>query len=102
MQLKHYSECKLRAEILEVIGRHLDLRRYRVFFFGSRVEGTHTEKSDIDIGIDGPEEIPGDIMVEIKEGIDKLPTLYRFDIVDFRKAAPEFREGLLKSVEYVN
>jgi len=39
MRLEHYSVHSLKAQILEVIGKYLDLSLYRVFFFGSRVSG---------------------------------------------------------------
>jgi septum formation topological specificity factor MinE len=28
MRLEHYSEEKLKKEILEIVGRHLDLKKY--------------------------------------------------------------------------
>ena len=102
MRLEHYSEQKLKSEIRKIIGRHLDLHRYRIFFFGSRVAGSNSERSDIDIGIQGPEEIPGHIMVEIRGDIDDLPTLYQFDIVDFGNVSTEFRVAAMGHCEYVN
>jgi len=102
MRLEYYSARKLKSEIREIIGSYLDLKLYRVFFFGSRVGGKNSERSDIDIAIDGPEEIPGNIMVEIRNEIDNLPTLYRFDIVDFKKVSPEFRASAVQEIENVN
>jgi predicted nucleotidyltransferase len=102
MRLEHYSEETLKSEIRKIIGRYLDLRRCRIFFFGSRVAGSHSERSDIDIGIQGPKEISGAIMVEIRDEIDKLPTLYRFDILDFGNVTTEFREAAMRHCEYVN
>ena len=32
MRLNHYSGLKLRAEILKIVGKYLDLSRYRIFF----------------------------------------------------------------------
>jgi predicted nucleotidyltransferase len=37
-----------------VIRRHLPDPAYRVFLFGSRAMGSASERSDIDIGIEGP------------------------------------------------
>jgi septum formation topological specificity factor MinE len=37
MKLKHYPLKKLKKEILEIVGKYLDLKEYKVFFFGSRV-----------------------------------------------------------------
>jgi predicted nucleotidyltransferase len=102
MRLEHYSGRKLKAEILKIIGKYLDLSQHRIFYFGSRVAGNNFERSDIDIGIEGPKEIPGNIMVEIREDIDNLPTLYSFDVVDFGNVSREFRDAAMKDVEYVN
>lgn len=99
MRLEHYPLEKLKKEILEIVGRHLDLAKYRVFFFGSRVSGKGTDRSDIDVGIDGPEPIPPIAFVRIQEEIEEIPTLYKIDIVDFRSVAPKFREVALQSTE---
>lgn len=41
-------------------------------------------------------------MVEIREDIDNLPTLYRFDIVDFGNVSTEFRDAAMRHCEYIN
>jgi len=102
MRLEYYSERRLKAQILEIVGRYLDLRFYRIFIFGSRVSAFNSERSDIDIGIEGPKEIPGNIRIEIAEDLEDLPILYKFDVVDFSKVTPEFRKEALKNAEYVN
>ena len=102
MRLEHYPVEKLKKQILDVVSKHLELRLYRVFFFGSRVTASHSQGSDIDIGIEGPKEIPGRICIEIREGLDNLPTLYKFDLVDFKQVTPKFREETLKNIENVN
>jgi septum formation topological specificity factor MinE len=40
MKLEHYSADKLREDILRILGKYLDLSKYKVFFFGSRISGT--------------------------------------------------------------
>jgi len=103
MRIENYSEDKLKKEILEIVGRFLDLEKYRVFFFGSRVEGRGNERSDIDIGIEGPEKIPGYILYQIKEEIEeKIPVLYKFDIVDFKNCDKDFKKRALLNIEYLN
>lgn len=99
MRLEHYPLEKLRKEILEIVGRRLDLTEYGVFFFGSRVSGKGTDRSDIDIGIDGPEPIPPAAWIAIQEEVEEIPTLYKIDIVDFRDVAPRFREVALQATE---
>ena len=99
MRLEHYPVDKLKQEILEIAGRHLDLKNFRLFFFGSRVNGKGDARSDIDIGIEGKSEIAIEDMGKIKEELEKLPTLYKIEIVDFNKVPPNFRKVALKAVE---
>lgn len=99
MRLEHYPLEKLKKEILEIVGRHLDTSAYRIFFFGSRVSGKGTDRSDIDIGIDGSEPIPPAAWAAIQEEIENIPTLYKIDILDFRHVAPKFREVALQAIE---
>ena len=102
MRLEHYPEEKLKKEILEIAGRHLDLAKYRVFFFGSRVSGTGTDRSDIDVGIEGPEPVPYDVWAKIQGEIEHIPTLYKVDVVDFRRVASKFRDVALQSIELLS
>lgn len=102
MRLEHYSVDKLKNQINDIVGKYLDLSLYHVFFFGSRVTESNSQSSDIDIGIEGPEKIPARIISEIKEDLDNLPTLYKFDLVDFKQVTPNFREETIKNIEYVN
>jgi predicted nucleotidyltransferase len=91
----------LKKIILRVLAKHLDLREYHVFFFGSRVSGTSSERSDIDIGINGPRAIPHDVMSRIRDEIFELPVLYKIDIVDFQRVSSDFREVALKQIELI-
>ena len=101
MRLEHYPQEKLKKEILAILEKHLDVSDYRVFFFGSRVAGTGTERSDIDVGIDG-KSIPWSVWHEIREEIEAIPTLYKIDIVDFSTAARRFRSVALADTEDIN
>ena len=64
---------------------------YRVFLFGSWASGEARERSDIDIGIDGPAPVAPAAMFEIRDACETLQTLYTIEIVDFAKVAPDFR-----------
>ena len=101
MRLEFYPLEKLIKEILEIIGEYLDLNSYRVFLFGSRVKGDNFPRADIDIGIKGPKAVPSEIKLEIEERINNLPTLYKFDIVDFKEVSKEFKREASKHIEYV-
>lgn len=101
MKIEHYSEKKLKKEIIAILAKYPDLSQYRVFFFGSRVKGNNFSSADIDIGIEGSREIPVEIKLAIQEQIDSLPTLYKFDIVDFKTASDKFKKEAFKNKEYV-
>lgn len=99
MRLEHYSEEKLKKELKEIVGKKLDLKSYRLFFFGSRTMGKGTERSDIDVGIEGPKEIPLQTMARLKEALEKLPLLYKVELVDFKNVPEDFRKIALQSIE---
>ena len=99
MKLQFYSIEKLKKEIIEIIGKYLDLNSCRIFFFGSRVSGKGDERSDIDIGIDGTKEVPYEIMANIKEDIENLSLLYKIEIVDFKKTSDDFQKVALQFIE---
>ncbi len=77
---------------IEIVRRHLPDPAYRIFLFGSRARGTAHERSDIDIGIEGPGPAPYETLASILADIEESPTLYTVDEVDFRRVPEEFRE----------
>ncbi len=99
MKLEHESQDALKEKIKKIIGQYLDLEKYRLFFFGSRVSGGGNERSDIDIGIDGPEPVPLKVFSDIQEEIEDIPILYTIDIVDFKQLPSDFRQRALKYTE---
>ena len=101
MKIEHYSYQKLKNEILSIITKYLDTSEYKVFFFGSRVSGKGTDRSDIDIGIEGPFPISPEIKLRIEEEIENLPILYKIEIVDFKRVPSKFREVALRNREFI-
>ncbi len=102
MRLEKYSREKLKKELLAIIGENLDLGKYKVFFFGSRVLGKGTDRSDIDVGIEGPEPIPFDVLGSIKDMVNDIPTIYTIDVVDFKRVSRVFKQIAKEKVEYIN
>ena len=102
MRLEYYDQKKLKREILDLLGRHLDLSQYRIFFFGSRVSGGGDERSDIDVGIEGHGPVPRDIMLDIQEALENLSTLYKIELVDFCRAGERFEMVAKQHVESIN
>src|SRR6266436_2372143 len=66
-----------------VIRRHLPDPAYRVLLFGSRATGSAGERSDIDIGIEGPAPVPRAALAAINDELEEAPTLYTIVVVDF-------------------
>jgi len=101
MRLENCSPEQLKREIKEAIGRHLDLRKYKLFVFGSRVSGKGDEHSDIDVGIEGQDEISFENMSKIKEELENFPTLYKIEVTDFSKTSQEFKDVALQHIEEI-
>jgi len=90
---------KLKPKIVNIIKSKLSLHKYRIFLFGSRINGTGSERSDIDIGIEAKEKIEVTKIDEIKEALEKIPTLKKFDVIDFKDVGDDFRKVALKKIE---
>ncbi len=75
-----------------IIRRHLPGAAHKLFLFGSRASGGAHARSDIDIGIEGPEPVPYETLADIIEELEESPTLYSIDLVDFRCVPEEFRQ----------
>jgi predicted nucleotidyltransferase len=89
----------LHAAIKDIVSRHLDLSRYRLFLFGSEIAGTAMRGSDVDIGILGEESVPGRIMERIRADLEALRTLRRFDVVDFFGVDQSFKRVALRNAK---
>lgn len=76
-----------------------ELHGRRVFLFGSRAAGTARERSDFDIGIDGPTPLPSAVKFRIEDRLEQLPTLYKIDVVDFATVSSAFRQYALQHTE---
>lgn len=102
MKLEYYPIEKLKKEILNIFRKYLDLNQFQIFFFGSRVEGKNIERSDIDIGIQGAHPLSSEVLSKIEEEIDKLPILYKIEIVDFSRVSPKFKKIAIQHIELLN
>jgi len=102
MRLENESIEEIQKDILEIVGRFLDLADYKVFFFGSRVTGKGDERSDIDIGIEGEDVIPFEVMSKIESEIQSLPILYKIEIVDFKTVSSDFYEVAKQKIVFLN
>lgn len=83
--------------IRSIVRRHLPSAEYRAFLFGSRARHTATARADWDIGILGPEELPGHTLQRIHADLEDLPTLHRFDVVDLTTVSEVFRRSAMQA-----
>lgn len=79
----------------DIVRRHVPDPAYRIFLFGSRAEGRAHERSDIDIGIEGPRPVPLEALSAIQDELDEAPMLYTVEIVDFSRVSEKFRQVAL-------
>ena len=89
----------LRQAIRQTLARFLNLDQYEAFIFGSEVGGSGSSRSDIDIGIQGPDPVPGATLQRIREELETLRTLRVFDLVDFSCVDDAFKAVALRHVE---
>ncbi|MBI2464384.1 nucleotidyltransferase domain-containing protein [Candidatus Peregrinibacteria bacterium] len=99
MRLENISSDFLKKEIRNRMEKHLDLKKYKVFIFGSRVTGKGDEHSDIDIGIEGDKPIPRVLFSNMRDEIEDIPILYTIEVVDFQRVPKEFRDIALQHIE---
>jgi predicted nucleotidyltransferase len=78
-----------------IIHRMLTDRTYGVLLFGSWASGSAGERSDIDIGIVGPTPVDASVLCDIRDAVEKLPTIYTIDIVDLQRVGPDFRSAMM-------
>ncbi len=78
-------------KVAEVLRRHLPSGAYRAVLFGSRATGRARVGSDWDIGILGPQPLPGATVQAIRDELDELRTLHSFDVVDLTTVPDSFR-----------
>ena len=102
MRLEYESKEKLEKEILNIFRKYIDLKEYKLFFFGSRVTGKGNERSDIDIGIIGKKSVPVSALSEIEDEIENMPILYKIDLVDFNNVSEKFKQVALEKIEPLN
>jgi predicted nucleotidyltransferase len=92
---------EVKKKVSEIIKDELRSTHFNAFFFGSRVLGTNSKTSDLDVGIEGTTTIPENILRSIKLRCASIPTLYTIDIVDFSLISVEFKKVAKSKVEEI-
>jgi len=101
MQLENYSVKKFKNKIINIIKKYPELKKSRVFVFGSRVRGDNFARADIDLGLESPNQISAIVKYKFEQEIKNLPLLYKIDLVDFNNVSSDFKKQALKNIEYV-
>ena len=93
---------EVKKEISKILKEELP-QSFGAFFFGSRVTGTASERSDLDVGIESPDgkTLPSDVLSKIKNRCEALPTLYMIDVVDFANISKDFRKVAKTKIEII-
>jgi predicted nucleotidyltransferase len=83
-------------EVARILGELLPAG-YGAALFGSRATGRARPGSDWDVGILGPVPLDGALRQRVRDALDDLPTLHRFDVVDLAAVPAAFRDEALRT-----
>ncbi|MGH9361292.1 MAG: nucleotidyltransferase family protein [Thermoanaerobaculia bacterium] len=82
----------------EIILKHLDRDRVRVFLFGSRAKRAHSRNADLDVGILGPGPVDPKTLAGIREELEESVVPYHVDLIDFSQVDEKFKEEALREI----
>lgn len=85
--------------VTEIVRRHLPEKSFRILLFGSWATLQYVPTSDIDVGILGDGPVDDLTMAQIREEVDRLPTLRKVDVVDLWTVEDRFRKNVVKQAE---
>ena len=96
------NQVDLQKGILKAVTSHINPAEYKIFLFGSFAKGEDNRTSDIDIGVEGKQPLTAWVKFKIVDELEKLPTLKRFDLVDFKSVSPDFYSTAKSTIIYLN
>jgi predicted nucleotidyltransferase len=85
----------------EIIDENLCGLSYKAFIFGSQANKTILKRSDIDVGIIADDNLTDYKLSKINEAIEKLPMLYKIDLINFRDVDPKFKSVAMENIEWL-
>ena len=65
---------------------------HQVIFFGSYINATPHQNSDIDIAIKGPDKLDPSLWAKMEDEFEQSDILHKIDIVDYNRVTPEFQK----------
>jgi predicted nucleotidyltransferase len=84
------------ATAREIVLKHLQSFRVKVYLFGSQARGTADLYSDIDIALLPEETLPAETLAELKEKLEESNILRQVDVVDLSETDEAFCQKVMK------
>ena len=81
--------------ITEHVIAPLEARGAQVFCYGSRARGDHRRFSDLDLMIEGSEDLSR-LVSQLQEQLSESNFPYKVDLVEFRDFADSYKSGYLQ------
>ncbi len=83
--------------VVSILKRHLP-EDCEVFFFGSRMDGTATSTSDLDILIKGNSSIELGTLALIKEGFEESDLPFNVDVLDYHNLSGKMMDNISRTL----
>lgn len=96
-----YDKAELLRMVKGIVHVVMPETNANLFVFGSQAGLKNWKPADVDLGIDTGEPIEWSRLNTIKELIAALPTIYKFDVVDFNRVSDRFKEVALRNTETI-
>ena len=91
-----------KKEIKKIVFRHISSKEYKVFLYGSRVNGKARKWSDYDVGILGGKPVPTMVKFEMEDELENSDLPVVVEVVDFYNIDDKFKQLAMQKVERWN
>lgn len=93
--MHRHAKVEKEEDIKEVVRELLKDKKVKVYLFGSRAKGEHTQRSDLDLAFLSEEDISYELSL-LREILEDSNIPFTVDIVDLSKVGRDFRERVLR------
>lgn len=93
-----YQQRLLEAKIRDRVAKYCLFSEITLFFFGSRVDGTATQFSDVDVGIMHNSGKPLEHFIFLFEEVAEIDSPYKVELVDFATVSDTFKNLAMKTI----
>jgi len=67
----------------------------KIYLFGSRARGKHSQWSDIDLGLDAGKKLPSRVVGEVIDVLAGTDIINKIEVVDMYAVSEDMRESIL-------